>query len=39
VTLEDLLVVGPDENVSQLQTIKANPSKPSADAMLRLIAN
>jgi hypothetical protein len=38
VTLDDLLVVGRDENVSRLQTIKANPSKPSADAMLRLIA-
>jgi Domain of unknown function (DUF4158) len=37
VTLDDLLVVGPDENVSRLQTIKANPSKPSADAMLRLL--
>jgi hypothetical protein len=36
--LDDLLVVGPDENVSRLQTIKANPGKPSADAMLRLIA-
>src|ERR1700737_3569838 len=37
VTLDDLLVVGPDENVSGLQTIKANPSKPSVDAMLRLV--
>jgi len=37
VTLDDLLVVGADENVSGLQTIKANPSKPSADAMLRLV--
>src|SRR6516162_2795512 len=37
VTLDDLLVVGRDENVSGLQTIKANPSKPSADAMLRLV--
>ena len=37
VPLDDLLVVGPDENVSRLQTIKANPSKPSADAMLRLV--
>jgi Domain of unknown function (DUF4158) len=36
-TLDDLLVVGPDENVSGLQTIKANPSKPSVDAMLRLV--
>lgn len=37
VTLDDLLVVGPDENVSGLQTIKANPSKPSVVAMLRLV--
>jgi TnpA family transposase len=37
VALDDLLVVGPDENSSGLQTIKANPSKPSADAMLRLV--
>jgi hypothetical protein len=37
VTLDDLLVVAADENVSRLQTIKANPSKPSADAMLRLL--
>jgi TnpA family transposase len=35
--LDDLLVVGPDENVSALQTIKANPSKPSVDAMLTLV--
>ena len=39
VTLDDLLVVGRDKNVSRLQTIKANPSKPSADAMLRLLGN
>jgi sarcosine oxidase gamma subunit len=38
-TLDDLLVVGPDENVSGLQTVKANPSKPSVEAMLRLILN
>jgi hypothetical protein len=38
VTLDDLLMVGRDENVSRLQTIKANPSKPSADAMLRLVS-
>jgi len=37
VILDNLLVVGPDENVSGLQTIKANPSKPSVDAMLRLV--
>jgi hypothetical protein len=37
-TLEDLLVVKPDENSSGLQTIKANPSKPSVDAMLTLLA-
>jgi len=36
VILDDLLVVSPDENVSSLQIIKANPSKPSVDAMLRL---
>jgi hypothetical protein len=28
-TLEDLLMVKPDENSSGLQAIKANPSKPS----------
>ena len=37
VTLDDLLVVAPDENVSGLQTIKANPSKPSVDAILKLV--
>jgi hypothetical protein len=37
VTLDDLLVVDPNENVSRLQAIKANPSNPSADAMLRLV--
>ena len=37
VSLEDLLVVKPDENSSGLQTIKANPSKPSVDAMLTLL--
>jgi TnpA family transposase len=37
VTLDDLLVVGPEESVSRLQTIKANPSNPSADAMLKLL--
>jgi uncharacterized protein DUF4158 len=36
-TLEDLLVVKPDENSSGLQAIKANPSKPSVDAMLTLL--
>ena len=36
-TLEDLLVVKPDENSSGLQAIKANPSKPSVDAMLILL--
>jgi len=36
-TLEDLLVVNPDENSSGLQAIKANPSKPSVDAMLTLL--
>src|SRR5271166_6451193 len=36
-TLEDLLVVKPDENTSGLQAIKANPSKPSVDAMLTLL--
>jgi len=35
--LDDLLVVGADENVSGLQAIKTNPSKPSVDAMLRLV--
>src|SRR5208337_3636336 len=34
--LDDLLVK-PDENVSGLQAIKANPSKPSVDAMLTLV--
>jgi TnpA family transposase len=37
VTLDDLLLVKPDENVSALQAIKANPSKPSVDAMLTLL--
>ena len=37
-TLDDLLVVKPDETVSALQRIKANPSKPSADAMLAVLA-
>ncbi|MGO9062920.1 MAG: DUF4158 domain-containing protein [Candidatus Binataceae bacterium] len=37
VTLDDLLVVKPEESVSPLQAIKANPSKPSVDAMLTLI--
>lgn len=36
-TLDDLPVVKPDENVSALQRIKANPNKPSADAMLALL--
>jgi len=36
-TLEDLLLVKPDENSSGLQAIKANPSKPSVDAMLTLL--
>jgi hypothetical protein len=36
-TLEDLLVVKPDETSSGLQAIKANPSKPSVDAMLNLL--
>jgi hypothetical protein len=36
-TREDLLVVKPDETSSGLQAIKANPSKPSVDAMLTLI--
>jgi hypothetical protein len=36
-TLEDLLVVKPDENSSGLQAIKANPGKPSVDAMLTLL--
>jgi len=36
-TLEDLLVVKPDEISSGLQAIKANPSKPSVDAMLTLL--
>jgi len=35
--LDGLLVVKPDESVSALQRIKANPSKPSADAMLGLL--
>jgi len=35
-TLDALLVVGPSETASGLQKIKANPSKPSADAMLAL---
>jgi hypothetical protein len=35
--LEDLLVVKPDGNSSGLQEIKANPSKPSVDAMLTLL--
>jgi len=33
-TLEDLLMVKPDETSSGLRAIKANPSKPSVDAML-----
>src|SRR5262249_48054653 len=37
VIVDHLLVVGPNENISRLQIIKANPSKPSADAMLRLV--
>jgi hypothetical protein len=37
VTLDDLLVVRPDESVSGLRAIKANPSKPSVDAMLALL--
>jgi TnpA family transposase len=37
-TLDNLLVVKPEENVSGLQAIKANPSKPSVDAMLALLA-
>ncbi len=37
VTLDDLLVVRPDENVSGLQALKANRSKPSVDAMLALL--
>jgi len=36
-TLDELLVVKADENVSALQRIKANPSKPSAEAMLALL--
>jgi Domain of unknown function (DUF4158) len=36
-SLEDLLVVKPDRNTSGLQAIKANPSKPSVDAMLTLL--
>jgi len=36
--LDDLLEVEPGEWVSPLQRIKANPSKPSAEAMLSLIA-
>ncbi len=36
-TLEDLLLVKPDETSSGLQAIKANPSKPSVDAMLTLL--
>jgi len=36
-TLDDLLVVNAEESVSALQRIKANPSKPSADAMLALL--
>ena len=32
-TLEELLVVKPDEDSSGLQAIKANPGKPSVDAM------
>jgi hypothetical protein len=35
--LEDLLVVKPEGNSSGLQAIKANPSKPSVDAMLTLL--
>ena len=37
-TLNGLLEVEPGEPVSPLQKIKANPSKPSAQAMLSLIA-
>jgi hypothetical protein len=37
VTLDDLLVVGPDGNASALQAIKANPSKPSVNTMLTLV--
>src|SRR5262245_54586203 len=36
--LDELLVVGSDESVSALQRIKANPSRPSADAMLAVFA-
>jgi hypothetical protein len=36
-TLEGQLVVKPDEDSSGLQAIKANPSKPSVDAMLTLL--
>lgn len=36
-TLESLLVVPPEETISGLQRIKANPSKPSVDAILALI--
>ena len=36
-SLEDLHVVNPDGNSSGLQAIKANPSKPSVDAMLTLL--
>jgi len=38
-TFEDLLVVKPDENSFGLQAIKANPSKPSVDAMLTYSTN
>jgi TnpA family transposase/predicted transcriptional regulator len=36
-TLDGLLVIKTDESVSALQRIKANPSKPSAEAMLALL--
>ena len=36
-TLEDVLMVKPHQNSSGLQAIKADPSKPSVDAMLTLL--
>ena len=36
-TLDDLLVVEAEESISVLQRIKANPSRPSANAMLALL--
>jgi hypothetical protein len=39
VTLDDLLVVRPDESVSGLRAIKVNPSKQLVDAMLALLDN